>query len=331
MPCLPSPPALLPMTFSLPNTASRQRRRWSTLLLLALVLVTGVSLSMTHQHGARLVEVDDVVLPSLRLVHEMTVVVDEARGLSALHLLRADPAEQRALEDRMQAARQRIERRMAVSRQRLADDTERRHFQQVRASLTAYWAAQARLLSASRLAANTPPAAAQARALLVGDSQAAFQQLRADLDAWWAYTDELASMALAQAASQARQQLLLLAAQALLALGLGACLLVGRPVRSAGVHRPAAPTTGQPDVPRMPTVPNVHDEPPPASLDQLAFQARLLALNAAVAAARGGVAGRSATPAERDLRRLAVQLGATATRLAAMAAGPKSDAEPGDP
>ena len=317
-------------TFSLPNTASRQLRRWSTLLLLALVLVTGVSLSMTRQQGARLAEVDELILPSVRLVHEMAVVVDEARGLSALHLLRADPAERQDLEDRLQAARQRIERRMAVSRQRLADDTEQRHFQRVRASLSAYWAAQDRLLAASRLAVDTPPAATQARALLGGDSQTAFQQLRADLDAWWAYTDELAGVALSQGASQARQHSLLLGVQACLLLGLGACLLVGRPRRSAGVHRPAASTTGQPDVPRMPTVPSVHDEPPPASLDQLAFQARLLALNAAVAAARGGVAGRSATPAERDLRRLAAQLGATATRLAAMAAGPKSDAEPVD-
>ena len=154
MPCLPSPPALLPMTFSLPNTASRQRRRWSTLLLLALVLVTGLSLSMTRQQGARLAEVDELILPSVRLVHEMTVVVDEARGLSALHLLRADPVERQDLEDRLQAARQRIERRMAASRQRLADDTERRHFQRVRASLSAYWAAQDRLLAASRLAVD---------------------------------------------------------------------------------------------------------------------------------------------------------------------------------
>ena len=66
------------------------------------------------------------------------------------------------------------------------------------------------------------------------------------------------------------------------------------------------------------------------TLDQLAFQARVLALNAAVAAARGGAAGQAATPVERDLRRLAAQLGAAATRLTAMAASPQTGAGPGD-
>ena len=192
------------MTLPLSVPASRRLRRLSALLLLALALVTGVL--MTRQSANRLAEVDELILPSVRLVHEMTVVVDEARGLSALHLLHADRAQQRALEDRMQAARLRIERRMAVSRERLADDTERRHFQRVRTSLTAYWAAQDRLLAVSRQAANTPPAAAQARLLLSGDSQAAFHQLRSDLDAWWAYTDERAGLAAVQDASQARQQ-----------------------------------------------------------------------------------------------------------------------------
>ena len=67
------------------------------------------------------------------------------------------------------------------------------------------------------------------------------------------------------------------------------------------------------------------------SLAQLAFQARLLALNAAVAAARGGAVGQAATPAEHDLRRLAAQLGATATRLSALAASPPTDTDLGDP
>ena len=318
------------MTLALPIPASRRLRRLSALLLLALVLVTGLSLSMTRQSGHRLAEVDELILPSLRLVHEMTVVVDEARGLSALHLLRADAADQQDLEVQLQAARQRVERRMAVSRQRLADDTERRHFQRVRSSLTAYWAAQDHLLAASRQSADLPPAAAQARALLGGDSQAAFQQLRADLDAWWAYTDELAGLALVQGASQARQQGGLLLVQALLVLGLVACALARRLTRVAD-----APTATLSPAPApasaSASVPNLSAGPPAMTLDQLACQVRLLALNAVVAAARGGAADQAATPVERDLVRLAAQLGATATRLSAMAASPQTDAAPGDP
>ena len=314
------------MPLASPISASPRLRRWSALLLLALALVTGVSLSMTRLSGARLAEIDELVLPSLRLVHEMTWVVEEARGLSALHLLRADPAEQRHLEGRLQAAQQRIERRMVVSRQRLADDIERRHFQRVRASLTAYWVAQDRLLAASRQAVDRPPAAAQARTLLGGDSQAAFQQLRADLDAWWAYTDELAGVARVQGASQARQQQLLLVVQTLLVLGLGACWWAARPTRRAGARTPVAPSSVPPTVPTGPTVPA---ELPAVSLEPLAIQARLLALNAAVAAARGGALGPSATPAEGDLGRLAVPLGAAATHLSALAARAKSDTGPG--
>jgi hypothetical protein len=316
------------MTFVLPIPASRRLRRLAALLLLALVLVTGVSLSMSRQSGHRLAEVDEMILPSLRLVHEMTVVVDEARGLSALHLLRADAADQQDLEVQLQAARQRVERRMAVARQRLADDTERRHFQRVRSSLTAYWAAQDHLLAASRQSANLPPAAAQARALLGGDSQAAFQQLRADLDAWWAYTDELAGLALVQGASQARQQGGLLLVQPLLVLGLFACALARR---STPVADAPTATLSPASVPASASAPNLSAESPAMTLDSLACQVRLLALNAVVAAARGGVADQAATPVERDLVRLAAQLGATATRLNAMAASPQTAAAPGDP
>ena len=320
------------MTLALPIPASRRLRRLSALLLLALVLVTGLSLSMTRQSGHRLAEVDELILPSLRLVHEMTVVVDEARGLSALHLLRADAADQQDLEVQLQAARQRVERRMAVSRQRLADDTERRHFQRVRSSLTAYWAAQDHLLAASRQSADLPPAAAQALALLGGDSQAAFQQLRADLDAWWAYTDELAGLALVQGASQARQQGGLLLVQALLVLGLVACALSRRLTRVADAPTATlSPAPAPASASASASVPNLSAGPPAMTLDQLACQVRLLALNAIVAAARGGAADQAATPVERDLVRLAAQLGATATRLSAMAASPQTDAAPGDP
>ena len=299
------------MSLALSIPASRRLRRLSALLLLALVLVTGVSLSMTRQSGHRLAEVDELILPSVRLVHEMTLVVDEARGLSALHLLRADAADRQDLEDRLQAARQRIERRMAVSRQRLADDTERRHFHRVRTSLTAYWAAQDLLLAASRQSADLAPRVAQARALLGGDSQSAFQQLRADLEAWWVYTDELAGLVLVQGASQARQQGLLLLVQALLLMGLVACALAER--RTRVFDEPAAtrtpwpasasaspPPPPPPPLPPPPPPPNGPAEPLAVTLDQLAFQARELALNAAVAAARGGAVGQAATPVERD-------------------------------
>ena len=84
------------------------------------------------------------------------------------------------------------------------------------------------------------------------------------------------------------------------------------------------------DLQNLPNPQSVQGEPPAMSLAQLAFQARLLALNAAVAAARGPTGGPLAAPLEQDLRRLAAQLGATATRLSALAASPQTDTDPAD-
>lgn len=301
------------MSLSLPIPTDRRPWRLSTLLLLlALLLVTGVSLSMSRSFGQHDPAFDEVVLPSMRLVHEMTAAVDEARGLAALHLLRADPAARDALEARLQGSRLRLERRMTASQQRLADDVERGHFRRVRSLLSAFWAAQDRLLAASRRAADEPPAADQARALLAGESQQAYQQLRAELEAWWAYTDELADRATRRGASQARLQQALLGLQALLALALAACALAGW--RS---QRRAAPGATDP----LPT---------DLALDQLALQARLLSVNAAVIAARSGTAGLPPEAVRREVGQIAERLEATAARLQALA-GPQPPGQPANP
>jgi hypothetical protein len=303
-----------------------QRPRRLLALLALLTLVTGLSLSMTVPNRRQAVELDEQVLPSIRLVHEMVVAVDEARGLSALHLLRADAAEQRELERRLQAVRQRIERRLAASRQRLGDDTERGHFLRVNGRLAAYWSVQERLLAASRQAVDEPVAAAQARALLAGESQQAFQQLRAELDAWWAYTDRLAGLAQGQAVAQARLQLGLLGLQGLLALGALACVLVGRRATSTAPPQPppgGAAAFAPPAAASDEAVVGAPGGTAPA-LDQVAFHARLLALNAAVVAARAGTTTPLSNEVEDDMRQLATTLGDTAARLRALVAGNKT-------
>jgi hypothetical protein len=293
------------MNASLPIPDGRRLWRLSALLLLALVLVTGVSLSMSRPFGQRESEVDGPVLPSIRLVHEMTAAVDEARGLTALHLLRADAADQQVLEARLQASRQKIERRMAASRQRLADDTERGHFQRVRSLLGAYWSAQEQLLAASRRAADEPSNAARARALLAGESQQAFQQLRDALEAWWAYTDELAARAAQTGAEQARIRQGLLGLQMLLAVALAAaCAVAWRRAAHAGAGAAAAPGSDGP------------------AIGRLALQAHLLSLDAAVIAARSGVAGQPPEAVGREVRQIADRLEAAAAELQALAGLP---------
>ena len=268
-------------------------------LLLVLALSAGLSVATAWPLQADTAQVDDVTLPSIRLVHEVVAAVDEVRGLAALHLMLRGAGELAEVEARLQAGRLKIERRMAASQRRLADDTERGHFQQAHTSLTVFWASQDRLLAASRRTADDPTAAPLARALLGGESQQAFQQLTADLEAWWAYTEQLVEAIARQTASRASSLAGLAVLQAVLA---AAALLVAA---LAWRTRPA---------------------PPPAdtrqrALDGLAFQAHLVALNAQVAAARSGDSGQPPEATSHEVRQLAKPLGSTAAEIQALIAG----------
>lgn len=266
------------------------------LLLLVLAVSAGLSVATAWPLQPDTTQDRDDIPPSIRLVHQVVVAVDEVRGLAALHLMLRGDGELAEVEARLQAGRLKIERRMALSVRRLTDDTERSHFQQARASLTAFWAAQDRLLAASRRTTDDPAAAALARALLSGESQQAFQQLQTDLEAWWAYTEQLAEAAARQAASRAGSLAALAVLQAVLA---AAALWVAARVWRT---RPAPLPAGARQ----------------RALDSLAFQAHLVALNAQVAAARSGDGGQPPDATAHEVRQLAEQLGSTAAELQAL-------------
>ena len=266
------------------------------LLLLVLAVSAGLSVATAWPLQPDTTQDGDVIPPSIRLVHQVVVAVDEVRGLAALHLMLRGDGELAEVEARLQAGRLKIERRMALSARRLTDDTERGHFQQARASLTAFWAAQDRLLAASRRTTDDPAAAALARALLAGESQQAFQQLQTDLEAWWAYTEQWAEAAARQAASRAGSLAALAVLQAVLA---AAALWVAARVWRT---RPAPLPAGARQ----------------RALDSLAFQAHLVALNAQVAAARSGDGGQQLDATAHEVRQLAEQLGSTAAELQAL-------------
>ncbi len=306
------------MTLTLSSPSGARLRQLLVLLLLALGLLAGVSVSQTHELEAQAVRADVVVLPALKRVHELARHVDEQRGMAALHLtLQAEPA-RAELEGRLQAGRLQIERRMAVFGQRLADDTDRQHHRSVAASLVVFWDAQDRLLAASRRAAGDADAARQARALLTGEAQQAFHRLRADIDAWWSYTEQAAAQQaqLVRAAAHLVAQTVW-ALAALLALALAmAWALLQAPQRSS-LAQPA----------------------PGAVLGGQAAQAHLQALNAAVAAARRGAPGRAAGLSAQEAQHLAEQVARATQGLrrlidrpqaARSGAGPEADSLPGE-
>jgi len=209
----------MPLSFSTFNPGQRARGLLALLILLA-GLVAGVAVSQTEAAHTASRSFSEVVIPSMKRVHDLVNAVDEVRGLSALHLLLRDPPQQGALEARLSAERRMIDKRMLAYGKRLVDDTDRQHFEAVQASLARFWAAQDTLLDASRRAAADPAAAIEARDVMAGAAQTAFRQLTADLEAWWAYVERLAE----KAASSARQRALMLVLPALVAVAIAALL-----------------------------------------------------------------------------------------------------------
>ena len=292
------------------------------LLLLLMGLGTALSSRQSQEQLQTLALLEQTALPSARLLHELIGQVDELRGLLALHLMLGGTPEASALAQQMQLRRQAIERRLAAVGPRLVDGTERTHFETVSASLRLFMAEQDKLLAITRLGTQDAATAAAARHLLTGPSQLAYQRLSADLAAWWAYVEQRAD----QASRQARMlgaglpvQLALLAAAMLagaavlaMAARAGLCQPGASPAaaQAARAARAAREAQARADGPRRRRLVDLAD-----TVDRLAFEAHLLALNAAVAAARQGRPDQADQPAsagdEEGVRHLAHRVAET--------------------
>lgn len=264
------------------------------LLLLALGLLAGVSVSQTRVVEARAVHTQVVVVPALQSVHALASRVDEQRGMAALHITLRDDVERQALETRLEASRQQLERRMVAVGQRLAGDTDRQHHAAVQAGLASFWDAQDRLLAASRRAVQDPAAAELARALLVGEAQRAFEHVRAAIEAWWVDTEREAALAASEASAASNHAALMVWAQALLAV---LALAVGWAML------------------RLPLQPLLPPPPGTLALDGAVAHQHLMALNDAVATARRGEPGRAAGLSALEAQRLAEQVDSAAQAL----------------
>jgi hypothetical protein len=300
------------LTFSAPPAT--RLRQLLVLLLLALALLAGVSVSQSRDVESRIFHTEVVALPPVLQLHELANRVDEQRGMAALHLTLRSAAERTALEGRLQASRQQVERRMAAHARRLQSDAERQHHAAVQASLAAFWAAQDELIALSGRAAQDPVVGQQARALLAGPAKQAFDRLRADIEAWWAETERSAVQAMAEARAEAHLATVVVWAQAMLvALALAvAWVLLRLPLR------PLQPP------------------PPPADvLDTGAARQHLQALIDAVATARRGEPGRAAGLSASEARHLAEQVDSAARGLRRLidrpAAPVPSHRQPADP
>lgn len=259
----PSPP-LSPVS---QGPLRRSQRLLTALLgLLALVgVLTGVSLHRASQLDDALSRLDEGGWPSVRAVHGLALLVDEARGMEALHLLLDSELERRDVEARLDRQRRRIAERLAAQAPRTADAAERRHLAEVNGAVSAWWSVQDQVLVASRAGLSDAAQAQRARALMTGDSQAAYRRLLEALEAWWQYHDQQAQFPPSKARGSALRLLHLLNGLALL-LGVAALALAVAAWRSL---REAASMAARP-VPLPPPAGDRHAERAAALLDELA-------------------------------------------------------------
>lgn len=189
----------------------RHGQRFATALVLVLAVLgvlTGVSLSRAARLGQDLEHLEEVALPATRMVHDLALLADEARGLEALLLLLDDERERRDVEARLMQQRGRIAERLATQVARLHDSADRQLLADVNTALGAWWAVQDQVLGAARAAPGDAAEAGRARRLLAGESQAAYRRLIDTLERWWRHHDDLAQWSVKKARGEIALRLL---------------------------------------------------------------------------------------------------------------------------
>ena len=208
---------------------------------LALLLALGAVMTTVSVLGARQLGSSEegaagrpAQIDTLAPVRQTLRLLDEARGLEALHLVVPSPARKRALEADLAAQRREIDALLAQTPSLAGDTTDRQLGATVRADAAAYWAVQEQLLAQSRRSPDDPHAAESAQQLL-GASQALFDRLRDHIDAWWTHREARAREAVQALRAQAAQSLWAIALLGLAALGAGIALALRRSPPPASV------------------------------------------------------------------------------------------------
>ncbi len=167
------------------------------LALVLLGLLAAVALLQTDRSVRQIDRAGKTAFDAARLMHVLVRLVDDARGLEALHLLQDDPAERQAIEQRLTAQRGALFERLQ-DRAVATDAGQQRCIDALRASLATYWAVQDRLLEASRQAhrdRRDAALAASARGLLNGESEQAWRGVIDALERWWQVRSDAARAA----------------------------------------------------------------------------------------------------------------------------------------
>jgi hypothetical protein len=270
------------------------RTRFGAVLTLALALLASIAVTAVlsgSRIDARLAPLAERAVDPANVVYQLAQQVDMARGLTALHVLGAEPAEARLLEQRVADHRQAVARQLTQFERWLADDDDRRHHAAVKVALEACWQLQEQVLEASRRASTEPHAAAEARRLLAGESQQCHQNLHQTLDAWWRHLDQRRTAALERIKAELTALVWRIAALAGLA-GLVLAALARR-----GMPPPAAPSTTGGPVTRPPWQATGGDL---TLRRQLAREATDQARRQAAASDAAQASGRAATPPPHD-------------------------------
>jgi methyl-accepting chemotaxis protein len=217
----------------LSNLKVGTRLAWGFGLLLALLVgMAGMAAQQTRLIYDALDYYTVNTTPSLEVVREWQDQMDHIRVLQADHIMSNTVAEMTAIESSIQEAADKLKRSLAKYQDLLSSDEDKRLWQEVIATTNAAVAGWDKLKAVSRQTPGNPAKAEEARALFVGESEAAFKAASKAIDNEWSFNVGLArQLAVAGKATFQRSLTMIAAVCGLaLALGAGAAILIARSI-----------------------------------------------------------------------------------------------------
>ena len=183
-----------PSSLGLAPSRRAAGRHWLLwLCLLACAVLTAVSLQQARHSAelAALPRVDSVAVDLAQPARQAMRLIDQSRGLEALHLLQHTEVRKHALALQLRQYRHELDALLARSAEQAQtrDAPAAALIVALRADTAEYAALQDQMLGLSRQALTEPAAAGRAQQVLTGPSQAVFERLHAGLDRWWTLSE----------------------------------------------------------------------------------------------------------------------------------------------
>jgi len=203
------------------------------LLVLALTLVVGGigALQISRIYDA-LDYYTDNTTPSLEAVNSWGKLADEIRILQSKHIMASSTQDMSALESEIQRSGDKLQKAVSDYEKLISNDEDRRLWEGVKTSLSAYFSGWEKLKTTSRQTPTDPSKSEEARKLYGGASEQEYLALSSAIAAEWNLNKSLARTLAQQGESTFHMALTVLAVGciAALAIGIGAAWLITKSI-----------------------------------------------------------------------------------------------------